>query len=80
VISLTAVRLSRLRPSTSANTASMSRVDSPRAYISTAKASSSSVRSRTVSRMRERYGSRRSAICGALYSMEPSALFSRPGR
>ena len=43
VISLTAVRLSRLRPAASANTASMSRVDSLRAYISTAKVSSSSL-------------------------------------
>src|SRR6185312_9111190 len=36
VISLTAVRLSRLWPASLANSASMSRVDSPRAYISTA--------------------------------------------
>src|SRR6516162_2478687 len=38
VISLTAVRLSQLRPSLSANSASTSRVDSPRAYISTSRA------------------------------------------
>ena len=54
----------------------MSRVDSPRAYISTARASSSSVRPRTISRIRERNGSARSAICGTLYSMAPSALFT----
>jgi hypothetical protein len=30
--------------------------------------------------MRERNGSARSAICGALYSIDPSALFSRPVR
>jgi len=80
VISLTALRLSRLRPSVSVNTASMSRVESPRAYISTARLSSSSVRPRTASRMRERNGALRSAICGALYSIAPSALVTRPGR
>jgi hypothetical protein len=42
VISLTAVRLNSDRPRSSANSASISRVDSPRAYISTANASSSS--------------------------------------
>jgi hypothetical protein len=80
VISLTAVRLSSERPLSSANSASMSRVDRPRAYISTAKLSSSSLRPRTTSRSRERNGSGRSAICGALYSIAPSALFSRPVR
>jgi hypothetical protein len=49
VISLTAVRLGRLPPSLSANTASMSRVESPRASISTAKVSNSFVRPRTAS-------------------------------
>ena len=38
----------------------MSRVDSPRAYISTASASSSSVRPRMISRNRERKGTARS--------------------
>jgi hypothetical protein len=51
VISLTAVRLSRLRPPAPANAAPMPQVDSPRACISTAKASSFSVRPRTTSRM-----------------------------
>jgi hypothetical protein len=73
VISLTAVRLSRLLPAPSANSASMSRVDSPRAYISTASASSSAVRPRTIRRIAERNGSARSATCGALYSIAPSA-------
>jgi hypothetical protein len=80
VISLTAVRLSSERPCSSANTASTSRVERPRAYISTASASSSSLRPRTTSRTRERNGSARSAICGALYSIAPSALFRRPVR
>jgi hypothetical protein len=58
----------------------MSRVDNPRAYISTASASKASVRLPTISRRRERNGSLRSAICGALYSIAPSALFTRPVR
>jgi hypothetical protein len=66
VTSLTAVRLNRLRPSTSANGASMLRLDGPRAYMSTARASSSSVWPRTTLRMRERNGLLRSVICGAL--------------
>src|SRR5262245_6954742 len=53
VTSLTAVRESKERPSSSANSASMSRVDSPRAYISTASASNSSVRPRMISRSLE---------------------------
>jgi hypothetical protein len=80
VISLTAVRLNRLLPAASANSASMSRVDSPRAYIATASASNDSVRPPTISRMRERNGSARSAICGAPYSIGPAALASRPMR
>src|SRR4029077_7034419 len=51
---------SKDRPSASANSASISRVDSPRAYISTASASSSSVRPRMISRNRERNGTARS--------------------
>jgi hypothetical protein len=66
VISLTAVRLSSDLPVSSANSASMSRTESPRAYISTAMASKASVRPPTISRMRERNGSTRSAICGVL--------------
>src|SRR5437660_11683703 len=71
VISLTAVWLNRLRPSVSANSTSMSRVDSPRAYISTARVCSASVRPPMIARRRERNGSSRSAICGALYSIAP---------
>src|SRR5436189_3489610 len=59
---------------------SMSRVDSPRAYISTASASSSSLRPRMISRSRERNGTARSEICGAAYSTTPSAVFSCPMR
>jgi hypothetical protein len=33
-----------------------------------------------MSRIAERNGSARSAICGALYSIRPSALSSRPAR
>jgi len=77
VISLTAVRLNRLLPSASANSASM-RVDSPRAYISTASASSSAARPRTISPIAERNGSARSAICGALYSILPSRCPAAP--
>src|SRR6266545_7961112 len=55
VISLTAVRFNSDRPRSSANSASISRVDSPRAYISTASASSSSVRPRMISRSLENF-------------------------
>ena len=61
VITLTAVRLSRLRPSASADTASTPRVDSPRTCISATKASSFSA-PRTTSRMGARNGSVRSAV------------------
>jgi hypothetical protein len=77
---LTALRLNSDLPVSSANTASISRVDKPRAYISTASASSSSVRPPRIARIFERNGSARSAICGALYSTAPSAVFSRPVR
>jgi hypothetical protein len=80
VISLTAVRLNSDWPRSSANSASISRVDSPRAYISTASASSSSLRPRIISRSLERNGTARSEICGAAYSIMPSAVFSRPVR
>jgi len=58
----------------------MSRVESPRAYISTASRSSSSVRPSSRSRTRDRYGSPKSDTCGAAYSIAPSALFNRPRR
>jgi hypothetical protein len=58
----------------------MSRVLRPRAYISTARLSNSSVRPRMTSRIFDRNGSARSAICGALNAIDPSALLSRPLR
>jgi hypothetical protein len=75
---LTAERLSSDVPASSANSASMSRVESPRASIATANSSSAAVRPRSVSRIGEQNGWARSAICGALYAIGPSALFSRP--
>src|SRR4030095_13299217 len=61
---LTAVRLSTLAPLASRNAASMSRVLSPRANISTAKRSSSAVRPARLARTRETNGAARSATCG----------------
>src|SRR5206468_5957833 len=68
---LTAVRLSTLAPLASRNAASMSRVLSPRANISTAKRSSSAVRPARPARKRDANGSARSATCGTPYSMGP---------
>jgi hypothetical protein len=79
-IVLTAERLSSDVPVPSANSASMSRVESPRASIATANSSSALVRPRSVSRIGGRNGWARPAICGALYSIVPSALFNRPVR
>ena len=64
VTSLTAVRLSTLAPLASRKAASMSRVLSPRAYISTASCSSSAVPPARPARTRETNGSARSATCG----------------
>jgi hypothetical protein len=77
---LTAERLSSDVPVSSANSASMSRGDSPCADVSTAIACSALVQRGGVARMRERNGWVRSAICGAFYAIGPSALFSRPVR
>jgi hypothetical protein len=79
-IGLAAERLSSDVPASSANSASMSRVDSPRASIATANSSSALVRPRSVARIGERNGWARSAICGALHSIDPSGPFSRPVR
>src|SRR6266581_8408280 len=59
---LTAVRLNTLAPLASRKAASMSRVLSPRAYISTASCSSSAVRPTRPARTRETKGSARSAL------------------
>jgi len=77
---LTAVRLSTLAPLASRNAASMSRVLSPRAYISMASCSSSAVRPAKPARTRDTNGSARSATCGTPYSMGPSAVRSRARR
>src|SRR5438093_3785267 len=74
---LTAVRLSTLAPLASRKAASMSRVLSPRAYISTASCSSSAVRPARPVRTRETKVSARSATCGTPYSIAPSAVRSR---
>src|SRR5437899_2975839 len=58
----------------------MSRVLSPRAYISTASCSSSAVRPANPTRTRDTNGSARSATCGTPYSMAPSAVRSRARR
>lgn len=78
--SLAAVLVSTQRPDSSVNAASMSRTESPRAYISTAKRSSSSVRPRITSRICERNGSAVSVTCGTANSISPSALFTLPSR
>lgn len=67
-------------PASSRKTDSMSRVESPRAYISTARSSSACVRWPSCSRIREQKGSVRSATWGAPYSTTPSAVFSRAVR
>lgn len=64
VIRLTAVRDRRSFPSGEENAPSMSRVDSPRAYIWTARFSSSSVRPERIARIRDRKGSSRSDTWG----------------
>src|SRR5206468_7364779 len=74
---LTAVRLSTLAPLASRKAASMSRVLSPRAYISTASCSSSAVRPARPVRTRETKVSARLATCGTPYSIAPSAVRSR---
>src|SRR6266581_812057 len=74
---LTAVRLSTLAPLASRKAASMSRVLSPRAYISTASCSSSAVRPARPVRTRETKVSPRSATCGTPYSIAPSAVRTR---
>ena len=75
---LTAVRLSRLAPVASRKAASTSRVLSPRAYISTARRSSSAVRPASPARTRDTKGSTRSATWGTPYSIAPSAVRSVP--
>jgi hypothetical protein len=77
---LTAERLSSDVPVSSANSASMFRVDSPRASTATAKAFGTSARRGSVARMRERKRWVRSSIWGTLYAIGPSGLFSRPVR
>ncbi len=67
-------------PVSSRNAASISRVDSPRAYISTASRSSSSERPLITARIFERNGSARSATCGTAYSIAPSAGRQSPSR
>src|SRR4029450_2311799 len=74
---LTAVRLSTLAPLASRKAASMSRVLSPRAYISTASCSSSAVRPARPARTRATKVSARSATCGTPYSIAPSAVRRR---
>mgnify|MGYP006179431097 CR=1 FL=1 len=68
----------RMRPAV--NAASMSRTESPRAYISIARRSSSSVRPRITSRIFERNGLAMSASCGTANSISPSAVRTLPSR
>ena len=80
VSSLTAVPGNSDCPSSSANTASIGRVDRPRANISVASSSSISLRQPITSRIRDRYGSPKSDTCGTPKGMAPSADFSRAVR